>query len=79
MVASNLTRVDGNLRFETTNGGVTLDRISGDVNGHTINGALNVSSPAITGRGTACMWIRPMAASISAFRSTTTRTWKRAL
>ena len=38
-----LTRVDGNLRFETTNGGVTLDRISGDVNGHTINGALNVS------------------------------------
>jgi DUF4097 and DUF4098 domain-containing protein YvlB len=38
-----LTRVDGNLRFETTNGGVKLDRISGDVDGHTVNGGLNVS------------------------------------
>jgi DUF4097 and DUF4098 domain-containing protein YvlB len=38
-----LTRVDGNLRFDTTNGGVTLDRISGDVEGHTVNGGLNVT------------------------------------
>jgi len=38
-----LTRVDGNLRFETTNGGVTLDHVSGDVEGHTVNGGLNVS------------------------------------
>ena len=38
-----LTRVDGNLRFETTNGGVTLDRISGDVEGHTVNGGLTIA------------------------------------
>lgn len=38
-----LTRVDGNLRFETTNGGVTLDHVSGDVEGQTVNGGLNVS------------------------------------
>ncbi|MFP5228048.1 MAG: DUF4097 family beta strand repeat-containing protein [Acidobacteriota bacterium] len=38
-----LTRLDGNLRFDTTNGGVSLDRLSGDVSGHTVNGGLNVS------------------------------------
>lgn len=38
-----LTRVDGNLRFDTTNGGVTLDHLSGDVDGRTVNGGLNVS------------------------------------
>jgi DUF4097 and DUF4098 domain-containing protein YvlB len=38
-----LTRVDGNLRFETTNGGVSLDQVSGDVQGHTVNGGLNIS------------------------------------
>jgi hypothetical protein len=38
-----LTRLDGNLRFETTNGGVSLDQLSGDVQGHTVNGGLNIS------------------------------------
>jgi DUF4097 and DUF4098 domain-containing protein YvlB len=38
-----LTRIDGNLRFETTNGGVSLDQVSGDVQGHTVNGGLNIS------------------------------------
>jgi DUF4097 and DUF4098 domain-containing protein YvlB len=38
-----LTRIDGNLRFETTNGGVSLDQLSGSVQGHTVNGGINIS------------------------------------
>ncbi|HEX4037838.1 MAG TPA: hypothetical protein VHX37_07250 [Acidobacteriaceae bacterium] len=38
-----LTRLVGNLHFETTNGGVNLDQLAGDVEGHTVNGGLNIS------------------------------------
>ena len=38
-----LTRLDGDLRFQTTNGGVSLDQVSGDVRGETVNGGLDIS------------------------------------
>jgi len=38
-----LTRLNGDLHFETTNGGVSLDQLAGNVQGHTVNGGLNIS------------------------------------
>lgn len=38
-----LSKLDGEIRFETTNGGVSLSDLSGDVQGHTTNGGLDIA------------------------------------
>ena len=74
-----LTRVDGSLHFETTNGGVTLDHVWPAMCRVTPSTAGSTSpSMAITGRAMGSTPIRPTAGSTCGFRSTTARTWRRA-
>ena len=47
-----INEVEGNLEFETMNGGVSLMDVAGDVRGRTTNGGVNVSLNGNTWKGT---------------------------